>query len=154
MTRLEQDQALVRRICTRPDGQVDAEALDFLVNYWARYCHEIDDIVDGDRKEPEAILGTFALAAMLFSHPFYVKHLLELRRVVLNVTSMYADTVAWEKSSVKWQQAWSDYHRHCSSEMCCAVAMLMGGYEHARRTMPEMRVLAYCEHHDRNGKAI
>lgn len=64
------DLRLIQRICRRPDGSSDPEAMDWLANYWARYCHEIDDIVDGDRPGPEALLGTFALAIGLYSHSF------------------------------------------------------------------------------------
>jgi hypothetical protein len=47
----------------------NAEALDFLC-LWGRYCHEIDDIVDGERTGKQEIIGTFALAVRVYSHPF------------------------------------------------------------------------------------
>lgn len=149
MTRNDTDVRLVERICAG-----NAEAMDFLANYWAKYVHEIDDIIDGERTEPEEILATFARAPMLFSHPFYLKHVSGLRQVVLNVTSTYADTVAWEKSKVPWQREWADHHRHCSNEMALAVATICGGYEHARGIMPELRVICWHEHHTPDGKAV
>jgi len=149
MTRNQADVKLIQRIC-----RSDPEAMDFLANYWARYCHEIDDIIDGDRVGPELILGTFALAIELYSHPFYIKHLAGLRQVARNITSTYADTVAWEQGPADWQRKWAEHHRHCSNEMVQAVAMICGGYEHARAIMPELRAMAYHEHHDREGKAI
>jgi hypothetical protein len=148
MTRNEFDVQLIRRICNG-----DAEAMDFLANWWAPYCHEIDDIIDGERTAPEQVLSTFARAAGLYTHPFFLKHGAALRAAALSVTATYADTVAWEKSGVKWQREWADYHRHCSNEMVLAVATICGGYDHARAVMPELRAIAYAEHHDRNGKA-
>jgi len=143
------DVKLIQRICLNAP-----EAMDFLANYWARYCHEIDDIIDGDRTGPEKILSTFALAIELYSHPFYLKHLEAMKATARNITNTYADTVAWEKSEVEWQRLWADYHRHCSNEMVLTIAMICGGYDHARAIMPEMRATAYHEHHDREGRAV
>lgn len=149
MHRNNMDVKLVQRIC-----KGDAEAMDFLANFWARYCHEIDDIIDGERTEPEAILQTFALAISLYSHPFYLRHIAPLRQIAYNVTNIYADTVAWEKSTIPWQRQWADHHRHCSNEMALAIATICGGYDHARAVMPELRAMAYAEHHNTNGEPI
>lgn len=137
---------LVKRICAN-----NPEAMDFIANHWAPYCHEIDDIIDGERLRSEAILETFARAPMLYSHPFYLKHLDALRAVVLNVTNIYCQTVQWEGSKLEWQRQWADHHRHCSSEMVMAIAQICGGYAHARATMEELRVMSYHEHHDLRG---
>ncbi len=153
MTRNDMDVHLVQRLCRRPDGTPDPEAMDFLANYWARYCHRIDDLVDGDLQGPEELLATFALAIGLYSHPFYLRHLGALRQVALNATEIYAQTVAWEKSGEPWQRAWADNKRHVSNEMASAVATICGGYEHARAVMPELRCNAYAEHH-KDGKAV
>jgi hypothetical protein len=152
MTRNTMDIRLVERICHRgPAGGPDQEAMDYLANFWAPYCHQIDDIIDGARTGPEEILGTFALAIALYSHPFFLRHLSALRQVALNVTSMYADSVGWEKAK-DWRQVWADHHRHCGLEMVAAVAMICGGYSHARQLMPELRAMAWHEHHNPNGK--
>ncbi len=129
------------------------EAMDFL-SLWRRYVHEIDDIMDGDRPEREEQLGTFALAIELYSHPFYLKNLPALRQVALNCTNAYADTVAWEKSPVEWQQDWADHYRHFGAEMVLAVAGICGGYEHMRRISPQLRVICWHEHHTPDGKPI
>lgn len=121
---------------------------------WANYCHAIDDLVDGDLKGPEPMLATFALAIGLYSHPFYLRNLPALRAVAYNVTGVYADTVAWENSAVEWQRQWADMHRHCSNDMALAVATICGGYAHGRMVLPELRVMAYGEHHDREGRPV
>jgi hypothetical protein len=148
MTRNDMDVRLVERICRK-----DPEAMDFLANHWAPYCHAIDDIIDGEKTNPEHILGTFARAIGLYSHPFYLRNLSALRQVATNVTVTYADTVAWEKTE-DWRAQWADHHRHCSLEMVIAVATICGGYDHARLVVPEMRVMAWHEHHDKENKPV
>ena len=146
MTQMKMDLALIERVCLR-----DAGAMGFLAE-WSRYVHEIDDIVDGERPGLEEILGTFARAAALYSHPFYLANLAALRSVVLLVTNLYADSVAWERSDVAWQRDWADHNRHVGMEMVIAVAMIVGGYEHGRAISREQREICYVEHHDREGR--
>ena len=73
MTRLQMDSSLLQRVC-----QGNPEAMDFLANHWSPYVHEIDDIMDGDRPGKREQLMTFARACVLFSHPFYLRHLAAL----------------------------------------------------------------------------
>lgn len=149
MKQRQMDEGLLMRVC-----RGDREAMDFLSQWWAPYVHGIDDIIDGDRCGPEDVLREFARAAGLFSHPFYLRNLQGLRQVVLNVTNGYADSVAWEKSPVAWQREWADHHRHVGMEMVIAVAMICGGFEHARSISLEQRAICYAEHHGRNGEAV
>jgi hypothetical protein len=132
----------------------NAEAMDFLANHWSPYVHEIDDIVDGDRTSAEDILSTFARAPILFGHPFYLKNLPALQRLVLIVNNMFADSVAWERSGDSWQRDWADHARHVGMEMVVAVAQICGGYEHGRAISREQRAICYADHHDREGKAV
>lgn len=148
MNKLQIDQALLSRICNG-----NAEAMDFLANHWSPYVHQIDDLIDGERSQAEDILATFARAAMLYSHSFYLKNAAALRAVVLLVTNLYADAVAWEKSPDAWQRDWADHNRHAGMEMVIAVAQLCGGYEHARLVSREQRHICYVEHHNAQGQA-
>lgn len=147
MNRNWADVKLVKRICCD-----NAEAMDFVANHWAPYCHAIDDIID-EHRGPAEVLECFARAAVLYTHPFFLRHMAALRAMALNVTNTYAQTVEWEVSPLDWQRAWADHHRHCSNEMVMAVATICGGYRHARLVMTELRVMAWHEHHDREGKA-
>jgi hypothetical protein len=165
------DVELVRRIC-----RDDPEAMDWLGNHWAPYCHAIDDVIDeivlkrrAEDSPPylaqaEFVIGVFAAAVALYSHPFYLRHIGALKAVVLNVTAMYAQTVQWESTGGNggacarppggngdWRETWADMHRHCSLEVVTAVAVICGGYAHARAVIPECRVTAYAEHHDGKG---
>jgi hypothetical protein len=129
------------------------EAKSFLL-LWRAYVHGIDDIVDGDVKDGEGIIRVFLLAAELYSHPFYLRHLASLKQVVVNCTNAFADCVPWEKHGEAWQQQWADHYRHFGSEMVLAVAYLCGGYDNMRRISPQLRAICWHEHHDKDGKPI
>lgn len=152
MTRYTADLKLLERVCcgdNSPGG-----AMDFLAHHWSPYVHEIDDIMDGERPNPRDQLKTFARAAMLFSHPFYLKNLLQLRQLVINITIAYADSVEWEKSTKAWHREWADHHRHIGMEMVVAVATLCGGHEHGFAISQEQRTLCWQDHHTRSGEPI
>lgn len=148
MTANEQDARALNRCCLG-----NQEAIGFLW-LWRQYVHAIDDIVDGDAPGAEFLLRTFALAATLYSHPFYLKNLPALRQVVYNCTNAYADSVDWEKSPIDWQRTWSDHYRHFGAEMVLAVAQICGGYEHMRSISPELRVICWVEHHTTEGAPV
>lgn len=131
----------LERVCC---GNV--EAMEF-VRMWARYAHEVDDIIDGDRVEAEEILSTFALAILLYSHPFYLRNMVHLRAVLLNITSMYADTVQWERGDVGWKAVVADALRCCGNEVTFAVAMICGGYDHVRTISAKHRELCWRNQH-------
>jgi hypothetical protein len=146
MTGVEQEVRVLERVCCG-----DAEAASFL-REWSSYVHRVDDLVDGDATGAEALLEAFAAACLLYSHPFYLRHLAALRGVALVIANVYADSVAWERSGVAWQREWADHNRHAGMEMVIAVAQICGGYAHARRLSLEQRVHCYVDHHDREGK--
>lgn len=148
MTRLQMDSSLLQRVC-----QGNPEAMDFLANHWSPYCHLIDDVEDQPTTS-RFRMGIYLRAAMLFSHPFYLKHLLALRQVVLNVTVLFADVVEWEKSPVAWKRDYADHNRHCGMDMVIAVAAICGGTEHALAISQEQRELCYVDHHNRAGQPV
>ena len=147
MRATEYNHVWLERICCG-----NAEAMDWLANHWSHYVHEIDDIIDGDRPAAEDILSTFARAPLVFSHPFYLKHMAALRQLVLVINNLYADTVKWEKSKVAWQRDFADHNRHCGMEMVVAVAQICGGYDHGRKISEEQREICWQEHHEKNGQ--
>lgn len=144
----EQDLHALTRAC-----KGNAEAMDFL-GLWRSYVHRIDDMMDGDETNKQEWLGTFALAAILFSHPFYLRNLAALRQLVLNCTNAYADSFMWEQSPVEWQRGFADHYRHFGAEMVLAVAGICGGYEHMRSISPELRTVCWAEHHTAEGLPI
>ncbi len=129
----------------------NTEAVDFL-NRWSAYAHGVDDLID-ETTDNEFKIALFARAIEIYSHPFYLKNLIALRQVALHANNMFADSVAWEKSDVKWQKDFADWGRHAATEMVIAVANIIGGYDHMRAVSLEMRKLCYTQHH-KDGKPI
>jgi hypothetical protein len=128
------------------------EAQSF-IQAWVRYCHEVDDIIDGERTSAEEILATFVVAMLVCSHPFYLRHIAELRGLAMCITNMYADSVAWEKSQIPWQHQFADCYRHAGNEMIMAVARLCGGWEHARKFSQSQRIVCWVNQHKAPGGA-
>jgi hypothetical protein len=150
MTVNEHDVEALNRCCLG-----NQEAMEFLM-LWRDYVHDIDDIIDCD-KDNEKILATFAHAAIIYSHPFYLRNILALRQLVLNCTNAYADSVMWEQSTTEWHRTFSDVYRHFGSEMVLAVATICAGpnaYTHLRAISPELRNICYLEHHSPNGTPV
>ena len=141
MTFFNADKILLERVCLG-----NAEAIDFLANHWAPYCHEVDDIIDRDRTGSEEILSTFARAIILYSHPFYLRNIAALRAVALATTNTYADSVSWERSAQPHQREWADFNRHVGMDMVIAVAQVCGGYDHGRSVSQELRETCFAEH--------
>lgn len=129
------------------------EAMEFVI-LWTNYCHMVDDIVDGDKLSSEHVIETFAKAVEVFSCPFYLRNIMALRQLTLNIAIAYNDSVKWEVSPTTWQKNQADVYRSFGSEMWIAVATIVGGYEHARNVSAKIRTDCYTEHHDLQGKPI
>ena len=147
MTKTQYDIELLRRVCNGNE-----QAMDFLANHWSPYVHQIDDIMDGDRPVKRDQLKTFALAAKLYAHPFYLANLPSLQMIALLVTATYADVVDWETSDDAWKRNWVDAYRHCGMDMVIAVALICGGIDHAFAISQEQRAVCWTEHHGKNGE--
>ncbi len=121
--------------------------------FWREYVHQIDDLVDGDTKGPEALLKAFMLAAFVYTQPFFTENVGALKQIAINCTNAYADTVMWEKDT-SWRGNFSDHYRHFASEMVLAVASICGGYEHMRKISPILREMGWNEHHNTKGEPV
>jgi len=132
----------------------DKNALVFC-DLWYSYCHGIDDLIDTmedgrPTMSPEQILAIFANAALLYNCPFYIANRSHLFPMVLSVTNAYADSVAWEKSSVNRRRVIADVLRTCGDEMFFIVAMIIGGWEHMRGLSARIREQDWLLQHDSN----
>lgn len=121
--------------------------------FWREYVHQIDDLIDGDTKGPEATLTAFMLAAFVYTDPFFVANMTALRQIAINCTNAYADSVKWEKAE-GWRGQFADHYRHFASEMVLAVASICGGYAHMRKISPVLREMGWNEHHDEKGNPV
>lgn len=140
------DQDTLKRLCC---GDAGAEQWATL---WQLYVHRIDDLVDGELQGPEELLRTFALAPVLYTHPFFQAHFKELRALVLLCTNAYADSVAFERAPEDWKRQWADHYRHFAIEVVLAVGQICGGYEHVRTFSADARSVCHWGHHDPDGK--
>jgi hypothetical protein len=152
MNLAEQDVKALSRVC---GGKPDA--MQWLA-LWREYVHAIDDVEDepwGTAANcPEARQRIYVLALELYTHPFFKANEARLKQIVLNCTNAYADSLAWEKSGVKWQAEFADHYRHFGAEMVITVAQLCGGYDHARGISLELRETCWREHHDAAGRPV
>jgi hypothetical protein len=124
------------------------EAEEF-VELWHKYCHLIDDIVDGDSALD---LRVFSMANELYSCEFYVAHRHKLKTMIQVVTCIYEDSVRMEKSTIHWQKYTADVIRHSGADILRAVAYLCGGYQLLRKMSFSIHEVCYIQHHDKGGK--
>lgn len=124
----------------------NVEAAEFLC-LWSRYCHAVDDVVDGDTKDAEGIISAFAQAPLVYGHPFYLEHMSALRVVALLVSNMYADSEDMARGSEPWHHQFAEAYRHAGNEMVMAVALICGGYEHMRDVSFDQRATCYETQH-------
>lgn len=132
----------------------DKEAINFC-HMWFTYCHAIDDLIDTQisgaiTMTPEAILEIFVQANLLYNCSFYRQYQSALQPVVLVITNAYADSVEWEKSDVKRRATIADVLRCCGNEMFFTVAMICGGWKHARSVSSRIREMSWELQHDDN----
>jgi len=132
------------------------EAMTFC-DLWYRYCHAIDDLLDTmedgrPTMSKEQILSIFFNAAFLYNCPFYRAHAHLLSPVVVMVTNMYADSVAWERSPIARRRIMADVLRTCGDEMYFTVAMICGGEAHMRDMSLKIRERDWIGQHDENDK--
>lgn len=125
----------------------NAEALNFLMA-WNEYSHRIDDLLDNPEKDYNFFLSILAYANVLYSCPFYQKHVQKLQPMVRQVTSRYADSVRMEKSDKPWEKQWADTLRFCGNDMVEAIAEITGGYELLRKVSTLLKECSWKDHHN------
>lgn len=126
-------------------------------DHWYRLCHGLDDLIDTmedghTRMSPEQILALWIDTALFYNCAWYVKNRTMLFPTVLTVTNQYADSVAWERSPIYRRRTMADVMRTCGNEMFFMVAMLCGGWEHARSLSGRIRERDWIGQHDKNDK--
>ena len=123
-------------------------AMEFC-NLWFIYCHAIDDLIDDqERPSAERLIEVSVQANLVYSSSFYQAYLKSLQPVVLLIANAYADSVHWEKSSVTSQSTISDVLRCCGNEMFFTVAMICGGWKHARNLSSRIRERSWDLQHE------
>lgn len=117
---------------------------------WHRYCHLIDDVVDGDEPPARAAqIGRWANDS--YSSPFYQRYALVLGPQVQLITCHYEDSVEMENSKEKWKREVADVIRSNGADMVRMVAFLVGGYSLMRHISIPLREMCWREHHTIEG---
>jgi len=144
------DNAALYRLCNG-----NPEAIHF-VQLGSAYVHLSDDQVDeplsSQAQSAKRACRLGAMALELYTHPFFIKHMPELKQVMLLNLQMYELSVAWENSEVPWQRNFSDWARHGWLNVCLVVGDICAGYDSTSAELPEMMAMAYVNHHDQSGK--
>ena len=130
----------------------NAEAMAFC-DCWYKYCHAIDDLVDTiedgrPTMSKEEIISIFLNAAFLYNMPFFKQYAHLLFPVVITITNMWADTVAWEKSPIYRRRVMADVLRTAGNEMYFMVALITGGEAHMRDMSLKIRERDWIGQHD------
>lgn len=128
----------------------DPSAGEFM-NLWHQYCHRVDDCIDENLWDAERLLALFMLACEVYSSPFYVRHCASLRMPALIATSVYADSINFERSPELWKRQWAEVMRHAGNDMAYAVAMITGGWKHLRKIGRPLWAASYIYRADRYG---
>lgn len=127
----------------------DKEAVEWCMLH-EKYAHALDDMVDQDKGYDP---NEFALLCMcLYSHRFYQRNSAVLSTVMRLAHNNWLDANEWEKSDKPWQQLEADTLRHCGADVIRVVIDLCGGWDAMREISPVLRIIAYDDHHDEQGK--
>lgn len=128
-------------------------ALDFL-NAFHDYCHEIDDLIDEAKEDPERFVEILIHGNVMYGLPFFRMHAAVLGPQIILITSTYADSVKMERSELEWENRMADTLRFVGNDLVRMVAQLTGGWERMRSVSDKLHDLAYHCHHDKNGQPV
>lgn len=136
----------------------DVEAMNF-GDLWYGYVHAIDDLVDSmvDGRpvmSKEQIISVFFTAAVLYNHPFFLKHRSFLFPIILETTNLYKVSVAWENSPKPYLRSISDVLRSCGLKMHSAIALICGGEAHQFDITKRLYEYDWIHQHDSEGRPI
>lgn len=123
---------------------IGVEAIEFL-DLWQRYVHDIDDVID-EPKDKEKICRTFVQAALIYSHPVFIRYKDSLLPVVLNLSNTYMDSVIWEESEVKWKSRDARCLCHAGYDMMFTLVWLIAGFDALRKISDRLRTWAHFKH--------
>lgn len=121
-------------------------AIDLIFTY-EEYIHLIDDLVDDDKPANcQNILQLTALAARVYTNPFFVKYAGYLSIVDVLINSTYEDSVKWEHSSDPYLVGHADALRHCGIMMLETILFITCSRDKARQLISFMRERAHRMH--------
>jgi hypothetical protein len=103
-------------------------------------AHLADDIVDGDSDNRFADMGRLCFQTLVVapSNPFFQQHHAALAPVLANISLTWEVTEEWRQSKNEKTRMFAFVMRECSEQFAVTIALLTGGYEHARNVIREL----------------
>jgi hypothetical protein len=137
-------------------GDPDAMAFSDL---WYVYAHGIDDLIDTMKDgrptmSKDQIISLFFTAAVIYNHPFYIRHQSFLFPIVAEITNVYKLSVGWEESPRPHLRSIADVMRSCGLKMHVIIALLCGGPEHMIDITRRVYERDWLNQHDEHGYPI
>lgn len=107
------------------------------VDLFYKLCHALDDLIDCKEDgrptmSNEKIIELWAITALMYNTPYYIKNRTHLFPSILSVTNLYAQSVAWERSPINRQRIMADILRTVGDHVLFIVALLEGGWSNMR----------------------
>lgn len=134
------------------------EAMNF-GDLWYGYVHGIDDLIDSMKDgrpmmSREQIISLFFAAAILYNHPFFLKHRHLLFPIILETTNLYKLSATWEDSPQPHLRLIADVLRSCGLKMHTTIALICGGEAHQFDMTKRMYEYDFLHQHDKHGNPI
>lgn len=118
-------------------GNQDAVNLLHCISTVARLA---DDIVDGDSEDRFADMSRlwFQTLVVAPSNPFYQQNRAALAAVLANIGLTWEASEDWRRSEAEKTRMFAFVLRECTEQFVVTVALLTGGYDHARTVIREL----------------
>lgn len=127
----------------------DGSDAKMFLEHFGRYCHSIDDLVDGDIKcSPENLGALVIMALNIYSSRFYNVYSNLLYPVIRLIHHTYFDSVGMENAPILWQKEAADTLKSVGQEMTLMIIEILGGYEERRRLGILVRETSYNKQHE------
>ena len=130
------------------NGNLDAQSF---LGRWGKYLRAVDNIMDEGWNDSAHVLEALALGVDCYSSKFYQEHVSLLQSAALSTTSLWEQSVHWERQDVLWKKQWSDVLRHADVIMLGIVVMICSGWERMTSFTTMFLNAAYIDHKDRRG---
>lgn len=134
---LQQQQELTEKLYYFLQG--DEYAMRFCIDF-VYICHLWDDLIDKDNPRTDKdINDAFRVALVdIPANPFYLRHIQDLRPIILNIILKWQDANVLERGS-DHDKHMAYMHRAGMLELFNICAYLIGGPDWARKVGPDMR---------------
>lgn len=123
------------------------------------FFHALDDFRDEredgrPKMNDEQTIEMFAITAAFYNCPFYVRNREMLFPIMLNITNSWADSLMWERSSLKHRRTIANVLSAVGDEFYMAVALICGGWSHMRAISGKLRERDWLSQHGENGERL